>query len=219
VARLPPGPFLYPILDADLLGGRPCRAAVAALARGGAGIVQLRAKGVPDRVLFALAREAQAAARAAGMLFVVNDRPDVALMVGADGVHLGQDDLPPEDARRLLGPEAVIGRSTHSLEQLERAAVEPVDYVAFGPVFGTGTKRDPDPVVGLDLLRAARALSARPLVAIGGIDASRAALAIAAGADGVAVISALADAPDLEQAARGFMARMRLLPAPAAPSD
>jgi thiamine-phosphate pyrophosphorylase len=219
VTRLPPGPFLYPILDADLLGGRACGAAVADLARGGARIVQLRAKGASDRVLFALAREAQSAARAAGVLFVVNDRPDVALMVGADGVHLGQDDLPPTEARRLLGPDAVIGWSTHSLEQLERAAAEPVDYLAFGPVFPTVTKRDPDPVVGPDLLRAARALTARPLVAIGGIDASRAALAIAAGADGVAVISALADARDLEQAARAFVARMRVPPAPAAPSD
>jgi thiamine-phosphate pyrophosphorylase len=206
--RLPPGPFVYPILDADLLAGRPCGAAVADLARGGARIVQLRAKGVSDRVLFTLAREALSAARAAGMLFLVNDRPDVALMVGADGVHLGQDDLPPPEARRLLGPDAVIGWSTHSLEQLARAAAEPVDYVAFGPVFPTVTKRDADPVVGLDLLRAARALTDRPLVAIGGIDASRAALAIAAGADGVAVISALADAPDLEQAARAFVARL-----------
>lgn len=208
MGRLPPGPFVYPILDADLLAGRSCGAAVAGLARGGARVVQLRAKGASDRVLFALAREASTAAREAGVLFVVNDRPDVARMVGAGGVHLGQDDLPPVEARRLLGPDAVIGWSTHSLDQLERAAAEPADYVAFGPVFSTATKRDADPVVGLDLLRAARALTARPLVAIGGIDAARAALAIAAGADGVAVISALAHAPDLEQAVRAFTARM-----------
>lgn len=207
--RLPPAPFVYPILDADLLAGRSCGAAVADLARGGARIVQLRAKGASDRVLYALAREARAAARAAGVPFVVNDRPDVALMVEADGVHLGQDDLPPVEARRLLGPEAVIGWSTHSLEQLERAAAEPVDYVAFGPVFPTATKRDADPVVGLDLLRAARALTARPLVAIGGLDLSRAGLAVAAGADGVAIVSALAGATDLEQAVHAFVARLR----------
>lgn len=206
--RLPPGPFVYPILDADLLEGRSCGAAVADLARGGARIIQLRAKGASDRAFFALAREAQAASRAAGVLFVVNDRPDVALMVGADGVHLGQEDLPPVEARRLLGPNVVIGWSTHSLEQIERAAEAPVDYVAVGPVFPTATKRDADPVVGLGLLRAARALTARPLVAIGGIDASRAALAVAAGADGVAVISALLGAADLAAAASAFVAAL-----------
>ncbi|MET0556736.1 MAG: thiamine phosphate synthase [Vicinamibacteria bacterium] len=206
MARLPPGPFLYPILDAALLAGRPCGAAVAALARGGARIVQVRAKGASDRVLFALAQEALAAARASGVLLVVNDRPDVALMLGADGVHLGQDDLPPAEARRLLGPDAIVGWSTHSVEQLDEAAAEPVDYVAFGPVFPTATKRDADPVVGLDRLRTARARTARPLVAIGGITTGNARATAAAGADGLAVISGLLSAPDLAAAARAFAA-------------
>jgi thiamine-phosphate pyrophosphorylase len=205
LARLPPGPFIYPILDADLLAGRPCAAAVADLARGGARVVQLRAKGASDRVLFTLAQDALRAAREAGVLFVVNDRPDVALILGADGVHLGQDDLPPAEARRLLGAEAIIGWSTHSLEQLARAREEPVDYVAFGPVFPTVTKRDADPVVGLDLLRAARALTTRPLVAIGGITAGNARATAGAGADGLAVISGLLAAPDLAAAARAFV--------------
>lgn len=209
MARLPPGPFLYPILDADLLGSRPCGAVVAELAQGGARIVQLRAKGVSDRVLFALAQEGLGAARAADVLFVVNDRPDVALMLGADGVHLGQDDLAPAEARRLLGGEAVIGWSTHSLEQLDHAAGEPVDYVAFGPVFPTVTKRDADPVVGLSGLRAARARTVRPLVAIGGITAGNARETVAAGADGLAVISGLLAATDLAAVARAFLARMR----------
>jgi thiamine-phosphate pyrophosphorylase len=206
VPRLPPGPFLYPILDADLLAGRPCGAAVADLARGGARIVQVRAKGVSDRVLFALAQEALAAARQSGMLLLVNDRPDVALMMGADGVHLGQDDLPPAEARRLLGTDALVGWSTHSMEQLDRAASEPLDYVAFGPVHPTATKRDADPVVGLDRLRAARARTARPLVAIGGITLGNARETAAAGADGLAVISGLFGAPDLAGAARAFVA-------------
>jgi len=206
LARLPPGPFVYPILDADLLAGRPCGAAVADLARGGARIVQLRAKGVSDRVLYTLAREALSAARAAGMLFLVNDRPDVALMLGADGVHLGQDDLPPADARRLLGAEAIVGWSTHSLGQLEDAALLPVDYVAFGPVFPTVTKRDADPVVGLDLLRAARARTTRPLVAIGGITAANARATAAAGADGLAVISGILAAPEPAAAVRALVA-------------
>jgi thiamine-phosphate pyrophosphorylase len=208
VPRLPPGPFLYPILDAELLAGRPCGAAVAQLARGGARIVQLRAKGVSDRVLFALAQEALGAARESSILFVVNDRPDVALMLGADGVHLGQDDLPPAEARRLLGADAIVGWSTHSLEQLDHAADEPVDYVAFGPVFPTATKRDADPVVGLAALRAARARTVRPLVAIGGITADNARETAAAGADGLAVISGLLAAPDLAAATRAFVARI-----------
>jgi thiamine-phosphate pyrophosphorylase len=205
LARLPPGPFLYPILDADLLGSRPCGAVVAALARAGARIVQLRAKGVSDRVLFALAQEGVGAAREAGVLFVVNDRPDVALMLGADGVHLGQDDLPPAEARRLLGADAIVGWSTHSLEQLDHAAGEPVDYVAFGPVFPTATKPDAEPVVGLAGLRAARARTVRPLVAIGGLTLQNARDAAAAGADGLAVISALMSAPELCAAARAWI--------------
>jgi thiamine-phosphate pyrophosphorylase len=205
LARLPPGPFLYPILDADLLASRPCGAVVAELARGGARIVQLRAKGVSDRVLFALAREGLGVARASSVLFIVNDRPDVALMLGADGVHLGQDDLPPAEARRLLGADAIVGWSTHSLEQLDHAAGEPVDYVAFGPVFPTATKRAADPVVGLAGLRAARARTVRPLVAIGGLTLQNARDAATAGADGLAVISALMSAPDLGAAARAWV--------------
>jgi thiamine-phosphate pyrophosphorylase len=168
--RLPPGPFLYPVVDADLLAGRSCGAFVLALARGGARVVQLRAKSL-----------------------------------GADGVHLGQDDLPPAEARRLLGASALIGWSTHSVEQVERAAAEPVDYVAYGPVYPTVTKRDADPAVGLDGLRAARALTRHPLVAIGGITLANARAVSAAGADGLAVISALLGAPDPEASARAFV--------------
>jgi thiamine-phosphate pyrophosphorylase len=208
VVALPRGPFLYAILDADRLGDRPPGASAEALARGGAAVVQLRAKGVSDRRLHALAEETRDGARRGGALFVVNDRPDVALMVGADGVHLGQDDLPPEAARRILGAAAIIGRSTHSLAQLRAAAEEPIDYVALGPIFATATKPDAEPVVGLDLLRAARALTGLPLVAIGGIDAARARDTVSAGADGLAVVSALVDAPDLERAARAFLSGM-----------
>ena len=208
MARLPRGPFLYAILDVDRLGERAAGPSAEALARGGAAIVQLRAKRAPDRRLVALAEEARDGARRGGALFVMNDRPDVALMVGADGVHLGQDDLSPAEARRLLGPGAIVGRSTHSLAQLRSAVDEPVDYVALGPIFATATKPDAEPVVGLEMLRAARALTALPLVAIGGIDLPRARDTVAAGATGLAVISALLDAPDLEQAARAFLSGM-----------
>lgn len=202
MARLPSAPFVYPIVDADLLQGRACGALVADIARGGARLVQLRAKSLTDRAFHALAVEALRAAREAGLLLLVNDRPDVARIVGADGVHLGQDDLPPSDARRLLGPDALIGWSTHSLEQLARAETEPVDYVAFGPVFPTATKRDPDPVVGLDLVREARRRTRRTLVAIGGLTPANARDTVAAGADGLAVISALMRAPDAAAAVR-----------------
>jgi thiamine-phosphate pyrophosphorylase len=203
-APLPPRPFLYPIVDAGVLGLRPVGEAVGALAQGGARILQLRAKDVPDRQLWELAREAQAAALAAGARLLVNDRPDVARLVGAAGVHLGQHDLPPAVVRGLLGPEALIGLSTHSLEQVRAAAGEPVDYVAVGPVFPTRTKANPDPVVGLALVREARALVDRPLIAIGGITRDNAASVVAAGADGVAVISDLLRAEDLASAARSF---------------
>jgi thiamine-phosphate pyrophosphorylase len=217
--RLPARPFLYPIVDVGALGGRPLAEAVAALARGGARILQLRAKDVEDERLLALAREGLAAARAGGALFIVNDRPDVALIAGADGVHVGQDDLDPADARAVVGPGALVGASTHDLAQLEAAAGAPVDYVAFGPIFPTRSKAAPDPVVGLELLRRARASTERPLVAIGGITRARAAEVAAAGADGLAVISDLLGAPDLEAAAREFVgtlaeARSRYHPRP-----
>ncbi|HEV8254626.1 MAG TPA: thiamine phosphate synthase, partial [Vicinamibacteria bacterium] len=124
---------------------------------------------------------------------------------GADGVHVGQDDLDPADARHLLGPDALIGVSTHDPRQLAAAAAAPVDYVAVGPIFPTRSKSAADPVVGLDLLRQARAMTSRPLVAIGGITRARAAEVAAAGADGLAVISDLLAAPDLEAAAREFI--------------
>jgi thiamine-phosphate pyrophosphorylase len=203
--RLPNRPFLYAIVDTGRLGARAAGDAAAALARGGAALVQLRAKDVTDRRLLALAEEVRDGARREGALFIVNDRPDVARLVAADGVHLGQGDVPPAAARAVLGEGAIVGRSTHSLAQLQDALREPVDYVALGPVFATSTKADTEPVVGVELLRRARALTERPLVAIGGIDLSRAADVVAAGADGLAAISALLDAPDLEQAARAFV--------------
>jgi len=209
VARpLPPPPFLYPIVDVAALGARGVGSAVAALASGGAKVVQFRGKGLPDRRFLELAAEALAAARQGGAMLVVNDRPDVAVILGADGVHLGQDDLAPRDVRPLLPPGALLGVSTHGLDQLERAAGEPVDYVAIGPVFATRSKAAPDPVVGLEMVRRARARTARPLVAIGGITEENARSVAEAGADGLAVISALLSQADLAAAARRFAAAL-----------
>jgi thiamine-phosphate pyrophosphorylase len=199
---LPPRPFLYPVVDAGVLGTRPVGASVAALVAGGARIVQFRAKDLPDRRFLELAAQALAAAHAGGALLIVNDRPDVARLVGADGVHVGQEDLDPRDVRALLPPGALLGVSTHDLGQFERASGEPVDYIAIGPVFPTRTKAAPDPVVGLETVRRARAFTSRPLVAIGGIVETNAWSVVDAGADGVAVISALLAETDLSDAFR-----------------
>ena len=205
---LPPRPFLYPIVDIAALGERAVGSVVAALAAGGAKVVQFRGKGLPDRRFLELAAEALAAARAGGAALIVNDRPDVALILGADGVHLGQDDLDPRAVRTLLPSGTLLGVSTHNLEQLGRAAGEPVDYVAIGPVFPTRSKAAPDPVVGLELVRKARALAAGSLVAIGGITEENARSVVDAGADGVAVISALLSQADLAAAGRRFTAAL-----------
>lgn len=206
---LPASPFLYPIVDVGLLGERRVAEVVAALVRGGARILQLRAKAVSDRRLVELARQALDAAREGGALLLVNDRPDVARIVGADGVHVGQDDLRPADVRKVLGPDAIVGLSTHNVEQLRRAASEPVDYVAVGPVFPTSTKAEADPVVGLDLVRQARGMVAQPLVAIGGIGQENARRVAEAGADGLAVASALLHAPDLAACSAALHAALR----------
>jgi len=205
---LPPRPFLYPIVDVEALGDRALGPAVAALVAGGAKIVQFRAKGLADRRFLDLAAEALAAARAGGAMLIVNDRPDVAVILGADGVHVGQNDLAPSQIRPLLPAGSLLGVSTHDVGQLEWAAGEPVDYVAIGPVFPTRTKADPDPVVGLEMVRRARALSAFPLVAIGGITEASARAVVDAGADGVAVVSALLSQADLAAAARRFAAAL-----------
>jgi thiamine-phosphate pyrophosphorylase len=180
----------------------------AAACRGGASVVQLRAKHVGDREALACARRIRELCRDAGALFVVNDRFDLALLARADGVHLGQEDVPPdalpEPARRAL----MVGRSTHTLDEVRRAAAEPVDYVAFGPVFGTSSKPTPHPATGLAALAEAVALAApRPVVAIGGIGPEQVAAVAAAGA-GAAVISAVAAAADPEAATRELVARL-----------
>jgi thiamine-phosphate pyrophosphorylase len=185
-------PRVYPILDTGTLAARgfsQVRAAGAVL-EGGAGILQLRHKQHWGRAVFDAARELARMCREAGVLFIVDDRADIAMLLDA-GVHVGQDDLPPRDARRLMGSEAVMGFSSHNVQQVCAAGGEPVDYVAFGPVFATASKRNPDPVTGIEALKECRALVEKPLVAIGGITRETAAAVWAAGADSVAVISDL----------------------------
>jgi thiamine-phosphate pyrophosphorylase len=190
-------PKLYAITDARLSGLSHAEQ-VARLADGGARLIQLREKQASPREFYREAQEALKVARERNVTLIINDRADIALALEADGVHLGQDDLSPEAARRLLGEHSIIGYSTHSLEQLNAAARLPVTYVAFGPIFPTRSKEKPDEVVGLSLLTRARAAlpSSILLVAIGGITRANARAALDAGADAVAVISALVSAPD-----------------------
>jgi thiamine-phosphate pyrophosphorylase len=184
------------------------REAVRALARAGCLLVQLRAKELSPAELLEWAKDARRIANAEGIRLIVNDRVDVARIAGADGVHLGQGDLSASSARKILGGEAIIGLSAHDVDQARRAEAEPVDYVAIGPVFETGSKASPGPVVGLEGARAAREVVAKPLVAIGGITLDRAASVLSTGVDGLAVISALrttSEGRSLESVARTWL--------------
>ena len=183
-------PRVYPITDTQISGLSHAEQ-VARFADGGATLVQLRDKHASASDFYNQAKAALEVANQRGVQLVINDRVDIALALGT-GVHLGQDDLPPEAARKLLGDDAIIGYSTHSLSQIQQAAKLPVDYLAIGPVFPTSTKENPDPVVGLEGVRLARqALGDSPLVGIGGISEVNAREVIAAGADSVALIHAL----------------------------
>ncbi len=190
---------LYVIVDPLDTGRDPVDLTRAVLA-GGARLVQLRSKTVATAELLKQAERIRELTAAAGATFIVNDRADVARAVGADGVHLGQTDLPIAAARAVVGPDLVIGFSTHSEAQLADAASLGADYLALGPIFATTSKSAADPVLGAERLRAARTLTMAPLVAIGGITAATAPALIAAGADAVAVIAAIVRALDVERA-------------------
>ena len=198
-------PKLYPVTDARLSGLSHAEQ-VRRLGAGGATLIQLREKQEGAREFYGEAEEALVVARSLGVSLIINDRVDIALAVGTAGVHLGQDDMPPDAARKLLGPQAVIGYSTHNVEQAIDAVKLPIDYIAIGPIFRTSTKTDTAPVLGLDGLRAVRqAIGQFPLVAIGGITHENAREVIAAGADSVAVISAVLSQPDITATTRRLL--------------
>jgi len=185
-------PKFYPILDTEITvryGLDPVSAAEQIL-EGGAQILQFRHKAFLSRAVFEQLERIAGLCREAQALFVVNDRADLAAITGA-ALHLGQDDLPPSAARMVVGPETLIGFSTHSERQLRAAAAEPANYLALGPIFSTSSKIDPDSIVGIDELRRLRPLTDRPLVAIGGITRVNARTVLNAGADSVAVIGDL----------------------------
>jgi thiamine-phosphate pyrophosphorylase len=198
---------LYLLADAGLAARDRLPEIVAAAIRGGVTAVQLRAKEATTLELLELARTLNAICRAAGVPLLVNDRVDVALAAEADGAHvghIGEEDLSPQDARRLLGPSAIVGVSVGTAQEARAATAQGASYVSAGPMFATSTKSNAGPAAGEPLLRGVRAATRLPLVVIGGITAERAAALYAAGADGLCVGAAIIRAADAEAAARKF---------------
>lgn len=182
------GTRLYPLTDRRLSGLSHAEQ-VLQLGEGGATLIQLREKSLSPLEFYREAEAAMCIARTRGVKIVINDRVDIALALNADGVHLGQEDMPPHAARRVLGRDAIIGFSTHNLEQARLAAEMPIDYIAIGPIFATSTKQASDAPLGLEGLRLARkAVGRRPLVAIGGITLENSLEVLTSGADAIAVI-------------------------------
>lgn len=198
---------LYPIVD-NLGDTRRTHADIAAaMLGGGARLLQLRVKNLTTREFVEIARQVKRMTDTAGAALVINDRADIAALVDATGVHLGQDDLPAEAARALLGNDKLIGLSTHNLAQAEAAArLGVADYISFGPIFATASKDNPDPVQGIEALRAVRRLVCLPIVAIGGITAATMPQVLGAGADAVAMIGEIVRAPRIEEKVRALLA-------------
>jgi thiamine-phosphate pyrophosphorylase len=209
---------LYVILDPSVCPERPLLDVLKISAQAGARIFQYRNKTVSMKAAYAEAVPLRNLARTLGVLFIVNDRCDLALAVDADGVHLGQGDLPLDLARRVMGPDKLIGMSTHSREQVEAARAGEPNYLGFGPIFSPGSKIDHDPVVGIAGLQIVRRLTQLPIFAIGGMTHDNVGEVIRAGADGVAVISAILKAPDISQAVNDFVSRISTPTSPASSS-
>ena len=197
-------PRLYVILDAALLTV-PETECAQKLADAGVRLLQYRNKRASPRELFESSRELVSLLATLKVSVVVNDRADFAALAGANGVHVGQEDLEVEKARQVVGTEKLVGVSTHNLEQFRRAAASSADYIAVGPIFSTGTKSNPDPVVGTEFIREVRLLTDKPIVAIGGITLERAPEIIESGADSVAVISDILGAPEPGKRARQYI--------------
>ena len=203
-----PRPFdltLYLVTDPRLVAARGLVATVEAAVKGGATIVQLRDPDAHGRALVEQARALKALLAPLAIPLIINDRVDVAVAADADGVHLGQDDMAPADARALLGPERILGLSVGNPAEFASSDIGVVDYLGVGPVQATGTKKDAGAAIGASGVTAVRALTRLPIVGIGGIDGALAAEVIRAGADGVAVVSAICAAPDPEHAARALL--------------
>jgi thiamine-phosphate pyrophosphorylase len=197
-------PRLYVILDAALLK-IPAKECAKSLVDAGVRLIQYRNKRASGRELFETSRELAEYLNPLGVEFIVNDRADVAALAGAGGVHVGQDDLGVEQAREVMGAGKLVGLSTHNAGQLRGALGTSADYIAVGPIFATGSKENPDPVVGVGFVREARGVTDRPIVAIGGITLERAVEVIEAGADSVATISDILSAENVGKRAREYV--------------
>jgi thiamine-phosphate pyrophosphorylase len=208
-------PPLYVILDAALLPSDPIEL-TKKLLDAGARLFQYRNKTSSSRELLHASQALSMTVRQHGGTFVVDDRADISRLAGATGVHLGQDDLSVPAARDIVGADCLIGLSTHNLRQFAAAVESSADYIAFGPIFPTSGKQNPDPVVGVDLIRTARKLTTKPIVAIGGITLERAREVIDAGADSVAVISDILKAKNPADRVRQYL---QLIPAAAQPAE
>jgi len=198
-------PPLYAVLDEDLLN-TPVPKCAQELISAGVELIQYRAKHSSSRKYFRACSNLAETLASRNARFVVNDRSDIAAMIGAGGVHVGQEDLPPDDARRICGSSLWVGVSTHTLDQVRAADKTSADYIAVGPIFSTSTKEKPDAVVGTSFIREARKLTQKPIVAIGGITRERAAEVYEAGADSIAVIRDLLETRDLAGRAGEFLA-------------
>ena len=207
---------LYVILDPSVCPARPLIEVLTTAVEAGASLFQYRNKTASMKEAYVEALALRRAAAKAGVLFIVNDRCDLALAVDADGVHLGQGDLPLDMAKKVMGPDKLIGISTHNPYQVREATAGKPDYLGFGPIFKPGSKQDHDPVVGLEGLRAMRSLTSLPVFAIGGIQIDQAGEVMRAGAHGVAIIAAILKAPDISHAVKAFLAKM---PGPTTPAS
>ena len=200
---------IYPVTCERLSNGRSDLEVLEGLVAGGAKIVQLREKDMCERDFFRLAEKFRERTARAGMLLIINDRVDVALAVGADGVHLGQEDFPVPAARKI-GPELLIGASSHDLEEAIRAQEEGADYVNIGPIFPTGTKEGIEHFLGPDEITKIASNLSIPFTVMGGIKESNVSRVLAAGATKVAVVTAITQAPDIAEAVRSFRNRIAL---------
>ena len=199
---------LYIILDPSIRPERSLTDVMREASTAGARLFQYRNKSASMKEAYAEALVLRKAALDEGVTFIVNDRCDLALAINADGVHLGQEDLPLDLARKVMGPDKLIGISTHNLNQVRQATVGRPDYLGFGPIFKPGSKQDHDPIVGIEGLRAMRKLTSLPVFAIGGIQIDQVGEVTRAGANGVAVISAILKSSDIGHVVKSFIAQM-----------
>lgn len=204
----PPVRGLYAIIDTSFVEPDDIEKAAQEVLEGGARIIQLRAKGEPPAGMLKAALILRKTASRYGCPFIVNDRADIALMSGADGVHLGQDDIPAKDARGLLGVKGMIGLSTHSLKEVRDAALTGADYISFGPIFATKTKKDAQSPKGVDALKEAVKISRLPIVAIGGITEENLPEVLKTGTASAALISEVLGAADIRRKAKEITAAM-----------